>query len=191
MTPQRDGSKRTFNKVFEIGVPKTGTTSLAKAYKILGLKQKGWSEKLFKEWQRGEYNNIFKAIESFDAFQDGPWHDIRFPVLDQKFPNSKFIILERDNETWYRSMEYQYKIKFQRDWFLKKSKSEHINKKIKKYEKIKAYFKNRPNDLLALNIIEEDDPWEKLCGFLGLPLPLPKIPFPHINKGVYPKNRML
>ena len=189
MKLQRDDLIKKFNKVFEIGVPKTGTTSLGKAYSILGLKQKGWSEKLFKEWQRGEYNNIFKTIDSFDAFQDGPWHDIRFSILDEKYPNSKFIILERDNETWYRSMEYQYKIKFQREWFLNKSKNEHINRKLKKYEKIKDYFKNRPYDLLTLNIIETDDPWGKLCGFLGLPRPHHNIPFPHINKGVYTKMK--
>lgn len=42
------------------------------------------------------------------------------------------------------------------------------------------YFKNRPKDLLIMNIFEGDG-WEKLCPFLDKPVP--DVPFPHIRGG--------
>ena len=44
---------------------------------------------------------------------------------------------------------------------------------------VKEYFKDRPNDLLVLNIIGGDTP-DKLWSFIGLHNP-PKT-FPHSNK---------
>ena len=41
---------------------------------------------------------------------------------------------------------------------------------------VKEYFKDRPEDLLIMNIFEGDG-WEKLCCFLSKPVP--DIPFPH------------
>jgi hypothetical protein len=40
------------------------------------------------------------------------------------------------------------------------------------------YFKDRPEDLLILNIFEGDG-WDKLCDFLSIPVP--DVPFPHIK----------
>lgn len=39
-------------KIFEIGLMKTGTTSLGKAYEHLGLKHKGWDRILHEEWKQ-------------------------------------------------------------------------------------------------------------------------------------------
>ena len=38
---------------------------------------------------------VLAMIEEHEAFEDGPWHNIDFRVLDERFPNSKFIWLER------------------------------------------------------------------------------------------------
>jgi hypothetical protein len=43
---------------------------------------------------------------------------------------------------------------------------------------IRDYFSNRDN-LLIMNLAEGEG-WEKLCSFLGLPIP--DKPFPHANK---------
>ena len=40
------------------------------------------------------------------------------------------------------------------------------------------YFKDRPDDLLVMDITKED-PWPRLCAFLGEPVP--SVPFPHSN----------
>jgi hypothetical protein len=48
-----------------------------------------------------------------------------------------------------------------------------------KYGEIKEYFKDRPDDLLVMNICAGEG-WEILCPFLDCGIP--KIPFPHKNK---------
>jgi hypothetical protein len=173
--------KKSFNKVFEVGFPKTGTTSLDGAYRILGLRAKGYDAYLH-SIKDTNLDEVLKYAEQYDAFQDGPWHNINIEVLDKTFPNSRFILLERDDESWYKSMEYQFKIKNQHDWFAKQKKSWHIWNKNRKYKRIKEYFIDRPGDLLVLNLFTEKDPWGKLCNFLDLSLPKEGTKFPHWNK---------
>lgn len=59
-----------------------------------------------------------------------------------------------------------------------------------KYERhnaeVREYFKDRPNDLLILPL-ETTNKWEKLCYFLGKPIP--EIKYPHANIGN--KNRLI
>ena len=47
------------------------------------------------------------------------------------------------------------------------------------HENVRRYFKNRPADLLEMNIVDGEG-WGKLCPFLELPIPAE--PFPHANK---------
>ena len=179
-------------KIFEIGLMKTGTTSLGKAYELLGLKHKGWDSKLHNEWKNNIFENIFKEIEKFDAFEDGPWHNMDFKILDNKYPHSKFIFLDRNNDDWILSLEKHTSPNFNVNNIEKKflnynwvtQNRENLIKKIieskeKKKKEIEDYFKNRPNDLLIMNINEG---WEPLCSFLNKPVP--DIKFPHLNKSI-------
>jgi hypothetical protein len=51
-------------------------------------------------------------------------------------------------------------------------------------------FKNRPSDLLILDLANEPRPWRRLCDFLGLPAP--DMPFPHLKKpGIGELRRVL
>ena len=46
------------------------------------------------------------------------------------------------------------------------------------------YFEDRPDDLLVMDC-DEPDKWEKLCPFLGRPVP--ETPYPHTGrKGLRP-----
>ena len=121
-----------WNKVFEIGSPKTGTTSLGKAFELLGFRHKGWDGELLadirdalniwdnleilkfsvedwdlylkKSWKLGDFDRIIKEAEKYDAFEDGPWHfHGLFKIFDKQFPGSKFILLERDLSDWLDS----------------------------------------------------------------------------------------
>lgn len=183
-------------KVFEIGVAKTGTTSLGKAYEILGFKHKAEDPDLyFKFIDNYDYEVLFEVIDRYDAFQDGPWHnkDVDYKILDKKYPNSKFIILERDDESWIRSNEKFYSPKYHKDWenweysFLIDDRwvtqresviEEKLTYKNSKYLEIKEYFKDRQNDLLVMNICDGQG-WEVLCPFLGKEIP--NVPFPKLN----------
>ena len=179
------------NKIFEIGVMKTGTSSLGEALKILGYKTMKWHSiayDKFIESGRADYQSLFDIIDQYDAFEDGPWHDCDFRKLDKHYPNSKFIMLERDDESWIRSMELHSspahnvnkisKKYLQDEWVHDRLNT--INKNLKwkkeKYRKVREFFKNRPQDLLVMNICSGEG-WEKLCPFLNrkvLNRPFPK-----------------
>ena len=53
-------------------------------------------------------------------------------------------------------------------------------------DEVRAYFQNRPQDLLEISW-EKGEGWEKLCPFLGVPIP--DTPFPHAGKGDYSKKK--
>ena len=179
------------NKIFEIGLKKTGTTSLKTAFQILEIPLLGWHVGQYKLWQKGGTEALFDAINRNKAFSDGPWHDCDYTILDQNFPNSKFIILERNNYDWIKSKEKHESPLYNAndigsDWLYEEwitDRENHIKRELmykeNKYNDIKEYFKDRPNDLLVMNICEGEG-WEKLCPFLGLPIP--NKPFPFTNK---------
>ena len=186
-------------KIFEIGVSKTGTTSLGRAYEILGFRHKGVSKIITKKFYKSEpydYNILFEVIDRYGAFQDSPWHNCDYKILDKRYPGSKFILLERDDESWIRSLEYWSSPILNEDWetWLDEYDKNTIDKRWKtdrdnlikekldwkhlKYRGIKEYFKNRQNDLLVMNICDGEG-WEKLCSFLNKPVP--DVPFPKEN----------
>lgn len=178
-------------KIFEIGVMKTGTSSLGCAFIKLKFKHRTWDPKLYDCYLNNNYEPIYNAIYKYDSFDDGPWHDIDFRILDKKYPDSKFIILERDDASWIKSLEYHTspkynvnKIKDQYlnyDWINNRDLviKEKIEWKNNKYKLIKQYFKDRPDDLLVMNI---KDGWEPICNFLKIPIP--NIDFPFVNNSI-------
>ena len=179
---------RTWNKVFEVGLPRTGTTSLGKAYEILGFKHKGWDIATTQKYKSGEIDYLLKLAEEYDAFEDHPWHAGElFKTLDTKFPNSKFIFLERDLESWLRSFERHFSAASKK----KRIPGAHVvedfdaekERIIKWYhwrrDAVDEYFRGREGDFLSMSIVGGDD-WQKLCPFLGMDIP--DVPFPHENK---------
>lgn len=189
-----------FNKIFEIGIYKTGTSSLGKAYEILGYRHMGWNADAYDEFVKtNNYEILYKIIDNYDAFEDGPWHDCDYKILDIKYPNSKFIILDRDNEEWIKSVENHssplhnsnnIKDKYlEYGWLYDKElqKEKMIMFKNSKYDEIKNYFKNRKNDLLVMNI---QDGWKPLCIFLGKEIPIINFPVLNISKKINKVNKI-
>jgi hypothetical protein len=177
--------KRKWNKVFEVGVAKTGTTSLAMAFEILGLRLASWVPNLYDEVKAGKFDNTLAWAEKFDAFKDGPWHeDDLYKILDRRFPESKFILLEREDESWLKSIENFFSADINWNNIDEKyliqnfsdRKQEMLDFKHKRFTDVKDYFRDRPDDLLVMNICAGEG-WEKLCPFLEMPVP--KVKFPH------------
>ena len=162
-------------KIFEVGMEKTGTTSLGRAYEILGFRHQGWDEELYRCFQNRIWGPLFTAIDNNDAFEDLPWHNMPVSVLDTCYPDSKFIFLEREDESWLRSTETHVK-SLGYDWNENTAKWKLINKQKKRAE-LEEYFAERENQLL---IMEIQDGWEPLCAFLGVPVP--DVDFPWLNK---------
>lgn len=95
-------------KFFCIGMNKTGTTSLARALKNLGIivGNQGRAEMLIHDWARRDFRRIIRFCHTAQAFQDVPFSlPYTFQALDMRFPRSKFILSVRDNpEQWYASL---------------------------------------------------------------------------------------
>ena len=86
-------------------------------------------------------------------------------------------ILNEDWETWldeYDRNTIDERWKTDRDNLIK----EKLDSKKLHYSERKKYFKDRPNDLLVMNICNGEG-WEKLCPFLNKPVP--DAPFPKEN----------
>jgi len=169
-------------KVFGIGVAKTGTTSLTEALKILGYSAIHSTE-------------IYRLYDEVNAATDTSIA-VRYKELDIIFPNSKFILTTRDLNDWlasfeaharklviddldlYRRFEFSWiraklfgKVQFDKDLFAQGYK--------RHYQDVNDYFRNRPQDILILNICDGEG-WPKLCSFLNKPIP--SVPFPNLNK---------
>ncbi|MEL7145979.1 MAG: sulfotransferase [Bacteroidota bacterium] len=103
----RFGRKRP--KVFCIGRNKTGTTSMGKLLRSLGYKvaPQEEAELMIEDWYKGDFSNIIRFTKrKGQAFQDLPYSlPNTYKILDEAFPNSKFILTVRDSsEVWYTSL---------------------------------------------------------------------------------------
>jgi hypothetical protein len=169
-------------KIFCIGGPRTGTTSLHKALKILGYKSaRGYDWPTY--FKYGEEKYIEKLKKSnYDAFVDQPFGNKElYKKIDSSFPVSKFILTVRNTESLKKSYINFFK---NSPWphDMLGNLSEKMKFLEKRDEEIIHYFKDRKSKLLVMNI-NEGDGWEKLCNFLDKPIP--NKPFPHKNKGNY------
>ena len=95
-------------KIFCIGRNKTGTTSLAKALKDLGVivAEQRPAELLIHDWSKRDFRRIFRFCHTAQAFQDIPFSlPYTFQALDLRFPGSKFILsMRKSPEQWYNSL---------------------------------------------------------------------------------------
>lgn len=106
-------------KVFCIGANKTGTTSVESALQRLGFKLgvQSDAELLYRSYAERNFKPIVDYCKTADAFQDVPFSlPFTYVVLDQFFPNAKFILTIRDSaEQWYNSLTRFHAQTFGRD----------------------------------------------------------------------------
>ncbi|HEY2989803.1 MAG TPA: sulfotransferase [Candidatus Binatia bacterium] len=167
-------------KIFGVGLSKTGTTSLHHAFKALGF-----SSTHFPKIPQA-FAGRFRCVDDYDAASDisvVPY----YPQFDAVYPGSKFILTVRKIDDWLASME---------TWWRRERKPTEYMIRVRLavfgihtfnpdrlkyvYEKhvadVGEYFKDRPGDLLTLNICAGEG-WEKLCPFLSRPIPDADFPF--------------
>jgi len=172
------------HKVFCIGFHKTGTKSLAAALTRLGYRVTGPNGVNDPEIARNVYAMAFDLVERFDAFQDNPW-PLLYKELDRRCPGSKFVLTIRSSESWIRSQvgHFGSQVTPMRQWIYGAgcpAGNEELY--VRRYEShnrdVLAYFKDRPDDLLVMNLAAGDG-WNKLCPFIEKGTP--DLPFPHEN----------
>lgn len=172
-------------KIFCIGFHKTGTKSLATALSKLGYSITGPNGVKDSKIAQNVYTMAHNLVKQYDAFQDNPW-PIIYKEMDKSYPGSKFILTLRDTDAWIKSIVSHFGRRKtpMRKWiygigYPKGNEDIYIRRYEKHNKEVKDYFKNRPDDLLILDLTKGDG-WEKICPFLGKEIP--NIPFPHRNK---------
>lgn len=172
-------------KVFCVGFHKTGTTSLAVALKTLGYRVAGPKGVRDPNIAVNALATAYALVDQYDAFQDNPWPLI-YKQLDARYPGSKFILTLRDSESWIKS-QLQHFGRWEtpmRKWIYgagcpEGNEDVYVRRFEEHNREVMAYFKDRPEDLLILDLTKGDG-WEKICSFLGRDVP--DTPFPHANK---------
>lgn len=175
--------------VFGIGLSRTGTASLNSALNELGIKSKHF---IFYPITTN-IPFLYLALKDASAATDISI-SANYKKIDKLYPNSKFILTVRDIESWLTSCKYYFTQRINIEKSPKWIKEIHLrlyntlkydSRRFKigyyKYiDDVRKYFKNRPEDLLIIDIVRGER-YEKLCPFLGLEVPKKK--FPHMNIG--------
>ena len=176
------------NKLFIIGLPRTGTTSVSAAILDCGLKVAHTA--LTKESFR-----LADAISDTPCFCD-------YRQLDKLFPSSKFVYLDRDITSWipsirmlltkmqsYLDKPHHFNPVLKRcftDTFELKNDIDtlsdaHLSYCYQKHQhQVFEYFSQR-NDLLRINVKDKNS-LRDLFSFINIPSPTSSA-FPHLNSG--------
>lgn len=176
------------NKLFIIGLPRTGTTSISAALMEYNFKV---AHTAFTK----------QTFELADVFSDTPCY-CDYPQLDSLFPNSKFIYLNRAIKKWIPSMRMLL-TKMQKNLstdghfnpIMKRCFNstfellttdeplsiEHLTRCYQQHQQdVGEYFSNR-NDFLSIDVSHPNS-LKKLLDFIGIPF-TGNPHFPHLNAG--------
>ncbi|MCR0980562.1 sulfotransferase [Roseomonas populi] len=191
-TPEDGG----VGKVFVIGLSKTATSSLDAALSRLGLGAAHWANPI---------TGQLLALEDaalLDALSDIPVADM-MEALASRYPLARFILSDRPRDDWHRSVVSHYQrhqgtpdldalrrlcehpdqVPFGREWcgLQQRIYTSHASFPAA-YDahqaRVSALFADSPGRLLRFSVFEGHG-WDRLCGFLGHPVP--DTPFPHAN----------
>jgi hypothetical protein len=173
--------------VFGIGLPKTGTTSLAAALNVLGVPTVHDSAKLkpiaaaafAKNQNLFESSGLDTEYQGFADFAGERYYE----TLYTQYPNSVFIYTKRYFPEWFKShgkMLRQMREQQMTSEELSRCYLQMVEKYFQKTEEIQNFFRDKPHQYLELDICGGDG-WEPLCNFLDLPIP-DNTAFPHLNK---------
>ncbi len=175
------------SKVVVIGLGKTGTSTLGVCLKTLGYKHVTGPYDQLEAAQRNHFSTLLGILADHDSADDFPWPYV-YRAVDTHFPGTRFILSERrDAETWLDSLKRHYdrtgpskpKLLAYGSYSPYGREAEHIALYQRHGRDVRAYFADRPRDLLVFRA-DAGDGWQQLCDFLGEPVP--DIPFPHGNR---------
>lgn len=174
-------------KIFGIGFPRTGTTSLVQALELLGIRSIHNPSRLVP--RIGD-----PILAQYDGFADNPIPSL-YRELDELLPGSKFILTDRRVEEWLPSVAWMIEAgrkhgrwdenpdivamhlrlygasEFREGLFRERF--------LRHRSEVALHFADRPADLLVLDLTRGDG-WVELCAFLELPVP--SAAFPHENR---------
>lgn len=183
------------SKIVCIGWSKTGTGSVGQALRVLcggaSVTQRPFKGNGTADLQPLDFGFIPQAVipllRKYRCFHDFPWA-YWFPLIDKLYPGSKFIYTYReDTETWIRSCKAYYKppgnptsemlYNGHRLPDSPQAETIWIRRYMQHHDFIDAYFSASGSNLLRINIDRGELAWDRLCGFLGVPVPDCEMPW--------------
>jgi len=173
-------------KVVIVSLHKTGTTSVANFLEDLGYLVTGPDTNLYYDVMQGKYENVDSFLSKYDAFQDDPWYKI-YPYTSERYPNAKFIFLEREETSWLESVQKFYgsdrfNNKVRHDFYGATNTIANGKMYIDKYrshrEDVFRFFESADN-FISIDVRKDADAI-RLQDFLGLSVKFSH--FPHANK---------
>lgn len=173
------------NKVFGIGLARTGTTSLHEAMGLVGLSSAPDSIPLLDSID-------IDFLQRHDAFFDNPI-PFRYEALETICPDSKWIVTQRPVDDWLRSMDWLFRSGLDRLKPDLRRVGDRVHRQLygsdefdeqrlrQIYERHYAALETWVEQRNSLWIhVERGISWEPLCAFLDVPIP--DTDFPHANR---------
>lgn len=185
-------------KIFGIGFYKTGTTTLYDALRALGYHTVNGDTPhsypgaddgatLIRQIDAGDFR--LPTFEMFEAFTDNPYFRIWRRIYDL-YPDAKYILTVRDEERWIDSCVRFFRhrrIRPMRVWMFgphanpassPQSRQAWLDAYRAHNAAVREFFASRPHQYFEFDPTRESG-WERLCAFLGAPVP--GLPWPHAN----------
>ncbi len=162
--------KESAQKVFAIGLSRTGAWTLTDVLALLGYR----SHFLLID------DDLDAILTQFDAITHLPLVE-KYQDLDQRFPGSKFILSIREKEDWLASCEYRIGMAvnvsnktrelLQRIYGTETFDRKRFSETYDNYhEEVQQYFRGRKDALMIFDLCGGDG-FAKLCPFLGKEIP--------------------
>ena len=175
-----------------VGLGKTGTSSLHRAFRILGLKSIHYDTVRLNDVLFGTNPSPqFRRYDDVDAVTDVPAAYF-FEELLEAYPGLKCVLTVRNEDEWWRSIAAHFErlpvATEQVDpfrWHLRHyvfgsaKAHEFLFKKKFREHNARVLARVPKNQLLVMDITKGDG-WENLCVFLGVPVPQ-NVAFPFEN----------
>lgn len=183
-------------KVFCIGLNKTGTTSFGDALQAIGYRRLGWrgeiNSRLMLRWYENKRAPFIEAANNHDVMEDLPW-PLVYDWMEQAFPDARFVLTLRTSAgSWLQSMQghiARARLKPHGDWFGHRmvygshdpvaDAPAWLRQYEEHNESVRRYFADKPGKLLEL-VVGGGGEGVRLGQFLGIGT----IDFPHSNRGV-------
>jgi hypothetical protein len=186
------GTRCQMQRVFGIGLNKTGTTSLYRAVQMLGLRALHHGPRieanLDKAVRRGAplFRYSRPRVRFAHAFFDLAPIMHNFEFVHGQFPGARFILSTRDLDAWLDSRERHVRRNQERaaageyaGTFLVIDRERWTEQWTTHHQRVETYFRHHESDLLTMDVTAGEG-WEQLAPFLGVEAP--QQPFPFLNR---------
>lgn len=176
-----------YDKVFGIGLNKTGTTTLGDMLGQMGMRHCSWDPVNFQTYRAGNFRSLFRRTSGFDSFTDWPWPLMVEQLLDHFGERARFVLTRRPTpEIWVESLKGHALntppgCSPRADVFGYEYPHENIEAHLQFYRahitSVRQLFAKRGQRHLLLEMCwEEGSSWVDLGHFLSRPIPRHRIP---------------